>query len=67
LKYFKYLLINLFILYTIIPNKKNYNYYNKNSKSYILVYSLALVFIKANIILDYLLLIKGLLVLGKYY
>ena len=67
MKYFKYLLINSFILYTIISNKKNYNYYNKSSKSYILVSSLVLIFIKANIISDSLLLIRGLLVLGKYY
>jgi hypothetical protein len=67
LKYFKYLLINSFILYTIVPSKKNYDYYNKNSKSYILVSSLALIFIKANIISDFSLLIRGLLVLGKYY
>ena len=67
LKYFKYLLINSFTLYTIIPNKKNYNYYNKGSKSYILVSSLALIFIKANIISDFLLLIRSLPVLGKYY
>jgi hypothetical protein len=67
LKYFKYLLINSFTLYTIVSNKKNYNYYNKGSKSYILVNSLALIFIKGNIISDFLLLIRGLLVLGKYY
>ena len=67
MKYFKYLLINSFILYTIVPSKKNYNYYNKGSKSYILVSSLALIFIKANIISDSLLLIRGLLVLEKYY
>ena len=67
LKYFKYLLINFFILYIIVPSKKNYNYYNKGSKSYILVSSLALIFIKANMILDFLLLIKDLPVLGKYY
>ena len=67
MKYFKYLLINFFILYTIIPSKKNYNYYNKSSKSYILVSSLALIFIKANTISDSLLFIKGLLVLEKYY
>jgi hypothetical protein len=67
LKYFKYLLINFFTLYIIIPNKKNYNYYNKGSKSYILISSLALIFIKANIISDFLLLIKSLLVLERYY
>ena len=67
LKYFKYLLINFFILYTIVSYKKNYNYYNKGSKSYILVSSLALIFIKANAISDSLLLIRGLLVLEKYY
>jgi hypothetical protein len=67
LKYFKYLLINSFILYAIVPGKKNYDYYNKGSKSYILVSSLALIFIKANAISDSLLLIRGLLVLGKYY
>ena len=67
MKYFKYLLINSFILYIIVPSKKNYNYYNKGSKSYILVNSLALIFIKANIISDSLLLIRGLLVLEKYY
>jgi len=37
LKYFKYLLINPNSLYIIAPSKKNYNYYNKNSKSYKLV------------------------------
>jgi hypothetical protein len=67
LKYFKYLLINSFILYIIIPGKKNCDYYNKGSKSYILVSSLALIFIKANTILDSLLLIRGLPVLGRYY
>ena len=67
MKYFKYLLINFFILYIIVSSKKNYNYYNKSSKSYILVSSLALISIKANIISDFLLLIKGLLVLEKYY
>ena len=67
MKYFKYLFINSFILYTIVPSKKNYNYYNKSSKSYILVSFLALIFIKANIISDSLLFIRGLLVLGKYY
>ena len=67
MKYFKYLLINFFILYIIISSKKNYNYYNKSSKSYILVSSLALIFIKANIILDFLLFIRSLLVLEKYY
>ena len=67
MKYFKYLLINSFILYIIISNKKNYNYYNKGSKSYILVSSLALISIKANIISDFLLFIRGLLVLEKYY
>jgi hypothetical protein len=67
LKYFKYLLINFFTLYTIVSSKKNYNYYNKGSKSYILVSSLALIFIKANIISDFLLPIRGLLVLGRYY
>jgi hypothetical protein len=67
LKYFKYLLINSFTLYTIVPGKKNYDYYNKGSESYILVSSLALIFIKANIISDSLLFIRGLPVLGKYY
>ena len=67
LKYFKYLLINSFILYAIVPSKKNYNYYNKGSESYILVSSLALIFIKANTISDFLLLIRGLLVLERYY
>ena len=67
MKYFKYLLINFFILYTIIPSKKNYNYYNKDSESYILISSLALIFIKANIISDSLLFIRDLLVLEKYY
>ena len=67
MKYFKYLLINSFILYTIVSSKKNYNYYNKSSESYILVSSLALISIKANIISDSLLLIKGLLVLERYY
>jgi hypothetical protein len=67
LKYFKYLLINSFILYIIVSIKKNYNYYNKGSKSYILVSFLALIFIKANTISDSLLSIRGLLVLGKYY
>ena len=67
MKYFKYLLINSFTLYTIISSKKNYNYYNKGSKSYILVSSLALISIKANIISDSLLFIKGLLVLEKHY
>jgi hypothetical protein len=67
LKYFKYLFINPFILYTIVSGKKNYNYYNKGSESYILVSSLALISIKANIISDSLLLIRGLLVLGRYY
>jgi hypothetical protein len=67
LKYFKDLFINSFILYTIVPNKKNYNYYNKGFKSYILVSSLALISIKANTISDSLLFIKSLLVLGKYY
>jgi hypothetical protein len=57
LKYFKYLFIYLFILYIIVFNKKNYNYYNKSSKSYILVNFLALIFIKANIISDFLLFI----------
>jgi hypothetical protein len=37
LKCFKYLLINPNSLYTIVPSKKNYNYYNKGSKSYELV------------------------------
>jgi hypothetical protein len=37
LKYFKYLLINPNSLYTIVPSKKNYDYYNKGSKSYKLV------------------------------
>jgi hypothetical protein len=67
LKYFKYLFINLFILYIIVFSKKNYNYYNKSSKSYILVSSLALISIKANLISDFSLFIKGLLVLEKYY
>ena len=67
MKYFKYLLINFFILYIIVSSKKNYNYYNKGSKSYILVSSLALIFIKANIISDSVLFIRGLLALGKYY
>ena len=67
MKYFKYLLINFFILYIIVSSKKNYNYYNKSSKSYILVSSLALISIKANIISDFLLFIRGLLVLEKYY
>ena len=67
MKYFKYLLINFFILDIIISSKKNYNYYNKSSESYVLVSSLALIFIKANIISDFLLLIRGLLVLEKYY
>jgi hypothetical protein len=67
LKCFKYLLINLFTLYIIVPSKKNYNYYNKGSKSYILVSSLALIFIKTNIISDSSLLIRGLPVLGRYY
>jgi hypothetical protein len=67
LKYVKYLLINFFILYIIISSKKNYNYYNKGSKSYILVSFLALISIKANIISDFLLFIRGLLVLKKYY
>ena len=40
LKYFKYLLINPNSLYTIVPSKKNYNYYNKGSNPYKLVYSL---------------------------
>ena len=40
---------------------------NKDSKSYILVSSLALISIKANIISDSLLLIRGLLVLERYY
>jgi hypothetical protein len=40
LKYFKYLLINPDSLYTIVPSKKNYNYYNKGSNPYKLVYSL---------------------------
>ena len=39
LKYFKYLLINPNSLYIIASNKKNYNYYNKGSKSYKLVSS----------------------------
>ena len=67
LKYSKYLFINFFILYTIVPGKKNYNYYNKGSKSYILVSSIALIFIKANIISDFLLCIRSLLVLERYY
>jgi hypothetical protein len=67
LKYFKYLLINPFTLYIIVPGKKNYNYYNKGSKSYILVSFSVLIFIKANIISDSLLFIRGLPVLGRYY
>ena len=67
MKCFKYLLINFFILYTIVSSKKNYNYYNKGSESYILVSSLALISIKANIISDFLLFIRGLPVLEKYY
>jgi hypothetical protein len=67
LKYFKYLLINFFILCAIVPNKKNYDYYNKGSESYILVSSLASKSIKANTILDSLLFIRDLPVLGKYY
>jgi hypothetical protein len=67
LKYFKYLLINSFTLYIIIFSKKNYNYYNKGSEFYILVSFLALIFIKANIFSDILLLIRGLPVLEKYY
>jgi hypothetical protein len=67
LKYFKYLLINSFTLCAIVPGKKNYNRYNKDSESYILVSSLALIFIKANTISDSLLLIRGLPVLGRYY
>ena len=51
----------------MVSNRKNYNYYNKSSKSHILVNSLALIFIKANIISDFLLLIRGLLVPEKYY
>jgi hypothetical protein len=39
LKYFKYLLINPNSLYTIVLSKKNYNRYNKGSKSYELVSS----------------------------
>ena len=61
------MLINFFILYAIVPGKKNCDYYNKSFKSYILVSSLALISIKANAISDSLLLIRGLLVLGKYY
>ena len=67
MKYFKYLLINPFTLYTIVFSKKNYNYYNKGSKSYILVSSLALISIKANAISDFLLFIRGLLILERYY
>ena len=67
MKYFKYLLINSFTLYIIVPGKKNYNHYNKGSKSYILVSSLALISIKANIISDSLLFIRDLLVLERYY
>src|ERR1700688_371529 len=67
LKCFKYLLINPFTLYAIVPSKKNYNHYNKGSESYILVSSLALISIKANIISDSSLLIRGLPVLGRYY
>jgi hypothetical protein len=59
--------MNFFILYIIISSKKNYNYYNKGSKSYILIGFLALIVIKANITLDFLLLIKDLLVLERYY
>jgi hypothetical protein len=40
LKYFKYLLINPDSLYTTVLSKKNYNYYNKGSNPYKLVYSL---------------------------
>jgi hypothetical protein len=40
LKYFKYLLINPNSLCTIAPSKKNYDYYNKGSDPYELVYSL---------------------------
>jgi hypothetical protein len=61
------LLINSFTLYTIVSGKKNYKYYNKGSKSYILVSSLALISIKANMISDSLLFIKDLPVLGRYY
>jgi hypothetical protein len=39
LKYFKYLFINPFTLYAIVPGKKNCDYYNKGSKSYVLVSS----------------------------
>ena len=67
LKYFKYLLINSFTLYAIAPGKKNYDCYNKGSESCILVSSLALISIKANVISDFSLLVKGLPVLGRYY
>jgi hypothetical protein len=67
LKYFKYLLINPFTLCAIVPSKKNCDRYHKGSKSCILVSSLALIFIKANVISDFSLLIRGLLVLGRYY
>jgi hypothetical protein len=40
LKCFKYLLINPDSLYAIVLSKKNYNYYNKGSNPYELVYSL---------------------------
>jgi hypothetical protein len=40
LKCFKYLLINPNSLYTIVPSKKNYDYYNKGSNPCELVYSL---------------------------
>jgi hypothetical protein len=61
------MMINSFILYIIVSNKKNYNYYNKGSKSYILVSSLALISIKINTISDFLLFIKDLPVLERYY
>ena len=40
LKYFKYLLINPNSLYTTVLSKKNYDYCNKGSNPYELVYSL---------------------------
>jgi hypothetical protein len=40
LKCFKHLLIDLNSLYTIVPSKKNYDYYNKGSNPYKLIYSL---------------------------
>jgi hypothetical protein len=67
LKYFKYLLIDPFTLYTIVPGKKNCDRYNKGSESYILVSSSALISIKADAISDSLLLIGGLPVLERYH